>query len=257
MITAAKKTDYGFSLLEMSVVLLILSLMLGGILAALTQESRRSQRAQLMAKMDVIEQALLGYSKKSTTYALPCPGPITAITNSTFGVAVASGCATATYKGSGAATGIVPVRTLGLADEYAFDPWGNLFTYTVSQAAATTNAFSGTRPMSTSVGALTITDTSANNRTTTAVAVLLSHGPDGFGSFTRSGARKSGYSSNTSQRTNCHCLANASDGTYDANYVMGFETLSSSDAENNFDDILRYWGRENFLLTPEIYTEKP
>jgi len=248
---------YGFTLLEMSVVLVILSLMLGGILAALTQESRRSQKAQLISKMDTIEQAILSFSKKYGKYALPCPAPFVAISNAGFGTAAASACASLTYKNGSGASGAVPVRTLGLTDDYAFDPWGNLFSYSVSLTAATTNAFSTTPPTSTSLGVLNVRDTTGNAITANAVAVLISHGPDGFGSFTREGTRKNAYSSNANQQKNCHCTASGADDAYSVLYVAGYNTQSSADSEAGYDDVVRFYQREFFLLSSESYTEKP
>lgn len=246
----------GFTLLEMSIVLLILSLMLGGVLAALTQDSRIRQKEQLKMKMDTIEQALLAYVKKSSTYALPCPAAFVAQSNAGFGAAAASGCATLTYTDGTTASGSVPVRTLGLSDDFAFDPWGNLFTYSVSTAAATTNALSTTYPTKETLGTISMTDTVGSTITTVAIATLVSHGPDGFGSFTREGTRKAGYSSNANQQTNCHCTAAAANGTYAATFVIGANAITAGDAESGFDDIVRFYGREFFMIPTDLTTEK-
>ena len=134
----------GFTLIELSIVVIVLGLIAGGIMAALTQNTRREKQISLIQKMDAIELALTKFVKKNGY--IPCPADGTyAVTVANFGKAggTAGGgtCINgATYDGNGNRTadttpptanfssgntvgGVAPVRTLELPDGYAFDPW--------------------------------------------------------------------------------------------------------------------------------------
>ncbi|MFW0776928.1 MAG: type II secretion system protein [Rickettsiales bacterium] len=244
-----------YTLLELSVVLVILSLMMAGALAMLTQKSRIDQMKELRIKMQAIEEGLIAYTKRSNTAALPCPAPFYAITHASFGVANPSGCAGMTYDDPSSVAGTVPVKTIGLPDSYAFDPWGNQFTYVVEKASATTNALT-TNPISSSgLGSITVKDTNDNNITTTAIVVLISHGPDGFGAFIRKGTRKSGYSSNAMQQKNCHCDEDGADDTYDSIFYAGQNTLDITDSEDRFDDIVIHFERSSFPVGEDLVVD--
>ncbi|MDP2285944.1 MAG: prepilin-type N-terminal cleavage/methylation domain-containing protein, partial [Pseudohongiella sp.] len=107
----------GFTLIEMSIVLLIMGLILGGLLAALGQSTESTRRTDASTQIKLIEEALYGYAQ---TYGrLPCPS-----THLTAGVEapVGGGACTANH-------GFVPSATLGLQgavnpDGLMTDPWG-------------------------------------------------------------------------------------------------------------------------------------
>ena len=169
---------FGFTLLELSIVLVVLSLMVAGFLATITQEARVAQYAELQMKMDAIEQAVIAYTKRSNTRALPCPAdPTLPITDPTFGIAEPfSGCPVSTLpipnsfrRNAETTTGAVPVKSIGLPDDYAIDPWGNQFTYTVDREAATTDAFILDPISSSAIGDITVQNLAAATITTTAV----------------------------------------------------------------------------------------
>ena len=244
---------FGFTLLELSIVLVVLSLMMGGILAVLTQDSRISKKAELQMKMDAIEQAIIAYTKRSSTYALPCPAdPDLAITHANFGVAVASGCASLLYEDGDSAAGAVPVKTIGLPDEYAIDPWGNQFTYDVGLLAATTNALVTYPITSASLGVIIVRDFDDNPISSVAVMVLVSHGPNKFGAFGSNGIRRDVDSNNPAEQSNCNCESNGAYDTHDSSYTTGINTQDAGDEENSFDDIVRYYERSFFRLSGDL-----
>ena len=116
----------GFSLLEMSVVLLIMGLLLGSLLqpfgATLVEKKRRQTETQLY----LIREALVGYA--SANHRLPCP-----LTDSGSD---AGNC--------GVQHGYVPAAILGIdvrfdADGYLIDSWGNPVRYSVSNSDADSN----------------------------------------------------------------------------------------------------------------------
>jgi prepilin-type N-terminal cleavage/methylation domain-containing protein len=268
----------GFSLIELSIVLLILGLMIGGITAVMTQEARVAKQSQLKTKMDAIEQALIAYVKKNNR--LPCPADGTyLITNSYFGIeggTTGDGtCSTGASYSSGnrtanptpptanfksltsSAGGVVPVRTLGLSDEYAFDPWGGRFSYFVDIRMTATNSFSTYSPTYVLGAGTTIYDAGSNVITQNPLVIIISHGPNGHGAFQLSGKRKNAGSTNGWEQLNCHCDATGTETPYVAQFgIVGNMTDNSNDLRAASDDILRYYKRGVFLTSTDVITEK-
>lgn len=275
-ITMDRDTNAGFTLIELSIVLVVLGLMIGGIMSVINQENRRSKQVDLKTKMDAIEKALGTFVKKNSR--LPCPADGTyAITVAQFGkeggTAGIGTCSNgATYDGNGNRTadttpptanfklsntagGVVPVRALGLPDEYAFDPWGGRFTYAVDVRMTATSSFS-TYTQIDATGSFTINDGSGNARITNAIAVVLSHGANGHGAYQLSGTRKTAGSTNANEQTNCHCTSAAAAGAWANTFVMGANTVTTNtDLRTSFDDTLRYYTRGVLLTNGDTLTE--
>ena len=117
--------DGGFSLLEISLVMLIVSVMLAGILLPVSsmQESRRRQVTE--DTLDEVVEALYGFAQSNLR--LPCPA--TATSN---GVEAPVGGGVCTQQ-----HGFVPALTLGLGgtlndDTLLSDAWFSPFRYSVS-----------------------------------------------------------------------------------------------------------------------------
>lgn len=129
------RTSQGFSLIEMAIVLLIVSALLGGLLISIGTTREINNRNAAEADIAEIVEALYGFAQ--ATGRLPCPA--TAASN---GVEV---CPTA--------HGFVPSATLGLsgrlnADNLLIDDWLGAYRYSVSTVLA--NAFTtnmSTRPI--------------------------------------------------------------------------------------------------------------
>ena len=158
----------------------------------------------------------------------------------------------------------MPTKTLGIPDEYAIDPWGNRFVYAVTAKFTAVSGNADTRglyvyPINSSatdaLTKITINDETSSAITTKAILVILSHGPDGFGSYTRNGDRNAAYSANANQQTNCHC-DNSGPTLMTSTFVMRPEFSDGSTSDNNFDDKMRFYGRDSFPLPWELPTEK-
>src|SRR5690348_4068827 len=93
------RLTYGFTLLELSLVLVVFSLILSSVLAVTTQDTRRNRSADLQKKMDAIEAGLLNFRRLNGR--LPCPADATlTVTSQYFGQeTIAAGACTnsATY----------------------------------------------------------------------------------------------------------------------------------------------------------------
>ncbi len=244
-----RKHDRGFTLLELAVVLVIVSVLIG---MAMTSgvaviESARSQ--QTLSKITTIKQAL--YTYRATHNRLPCPASLTLLrASSNFGVEgpkgascwdATAGNATASLKTSDASTveGAVPVRTLGLPDDMAFDGWGYRILYSVDVTFTAANGFLSSGP-DTLCSKIQVLDGSGASgyRTQHAIYLLLSHGSNGNGAYTRNGVVSNlTNTANTDEQQNCHCNGGT---TYDGKYVQKDITEDSTNGNNTFDDIVDY-----------------
>jgi len=165
--------------------------------------------------------------------------------------------------------GMVPVKTLGLPDEYAFDPWGGQFFYAVDQRMTAANAFI-TFPATYAAtsanipGSIIVKDGSGNYRTPTAappntdptaplssaIALIMSFGPDGHGAFQLSGTRKSTGNANANTLINCHCsnaAATTAGNPFTNIFIQAPATSTGPSDPINFDDIVRYYLRSSFV----------
>ncbi len=152
----------------------------------------------------------------------------------------------ANYILSNNAVGVVPVRSLGLPNDFAFDPWGGRFTYAVDKRFTATSAMS-TYAISNNTGAITINDNSGNAIVSNAITVIISHGENGHGAFLLSGNRKNGGSTNANEQVNCHCNASGTAAALTSVFVAGKNTTTdTSTLLAIYDDVTRYYGRGNF-----------
>ena len=248
----------GFSLLELSLVLTIIALLMAGILNIATQMLIERKHNELTAKMDAIESALKSFRKANNR--LPCPAlGSTVITTNTFGSEDAH---PGTCSGVGGtnlaineAAGVVPTRSLGLPDDDMFDPWGGRFTYAVDTRMTAAGAFSTYPAITTfAIGSMNVLQAATGNALTDAnnmaVAIVLSHGPNGHGAYQISGVRKNYRSLNADEQMNCHCTNAAVSTPLTANFTQGVTTDSTT--YSGFDDVLRYYKRSDFLAGADL-----
>jgi prepilin-type N-terminal cleavage/methylation domain-containing protein len=244
----------GFTLLEISVVLVIIALVVGGGLSLLVASAKSAQFNGTVAKMDAIQKALLQY--RVAFNRIPCPGDLTlTASSSNYGTEGANqgtctgGTPAANYSGSGVAEGAVPTGALRLPDDYMYDAWGHRFRYAVSVNMTAASPFSGACP----TGAITVNDATETARTTDAAYALISHGANGHGGFTSNGVVYNGGSTNADELTNCHCNSSGSATTYSGTYVEKLPTASSGTYTNSFDDIVTFGEAWQQLQTPQTY----
>ena len=117
----------GFTLIEIAIVLLIVTILLGYTVALIPRQQEIKQYRDVERKMDEVIAAIVGFTQINGR--LPCP----AIPNSA-GVEDGGGDIDCNNYG-----GFVPVNTLGLtgrlnADSLLLDPWGNPYRYYVSNS---------------------------------------------------------------------------------------------------------------------------
>ncbi|MGB0865271.1 MAG: prepilin-type N-terminal cleavage/methylation domain-containing protein, partial [Granulosicoccaceae bacterium] len=114
----------GFTLLEMSLVLVVFAVLLGGLMQPLLNNRDQLLHQRALWQLDEIHEALLGYTVSQGH--MPCPS-----TEATAGVA------SATSDGCSAYGGFIPSVDLGVMGELdasgiLLDPWGNRLIYRLS-----------------------------------------------------------------------------------------------------------------------------
>lgn len=203
----------GFTLVEMTIVFVIMSLVLTVGVSALTAQYETVRLSTTRKNQEIIQQALTNFIARNGR--LPCPA-VRGLAPGTagYGVEAASpgACTGAASSGAGlaiVATGIVPFVSLGLNDDTASDGYLNRFTYQVvaSATAPTATGPGGVQMPAGMRGYITVHSGSpaavglapAGNQTNfcplgnynpcAAVAVIVSHGKNGLGAFTSSGTR--------------------------------------------------------------------
>lgn len=247
----------GFTLIELSIVLLILSLIGGGLLAALTQNTRLTQQKELQSKLDAIESGLIRYRRQYNRLPCPADGSLT-VSDRYFGIEAANsgvcdGNPSANFNDSAnTSEGVIPVRTLGLPDDFIFDPWGGRFSYAVDIRMTAPSAFMNHAMDDLTIGSITLVDSNELEITDRAIAVVLSHGANGHGAFQLSGLRKSSGSENANELLNCHCNSEASPVDYTSRYVIQPSSGANANSTQSYDDIVNYWVRSQIYSANDL-----
>jgi prepilin-type N-terminal cleavage/methylation domain-containing protein len=179
--TPFDKTDRGFSLIEMAIVLFIVALLLGGLLPTVSSQIEQQRTNETRKQMDDIRNALFGYA--IINGYLPCPTTTTDPANANYGSTDAV-C-------SAAVEGYLPWKTLGVPETDAWgskrnsatDPWIGYWRYRVDRnfagAAFTLNTGFGNCPGTTTLDCLVIQDSAGKTLTNTTerpVAIVYSTG---------------------------------------------------------------------------------
>jgi type II secretory pathway pseudopilin PulG len=171
----------------MAVVVVIMALILGSILVPLSTQVEQRQVVDTERQLEDIKEALIGYALAQTPPNLPCPDKTSALGAGIANDGVEDRWVTGLCVNL---EGNAPWATLGLGS--SGDPWGNRYHYRVTQAFAqrapaatfslSTQGDILVCPASTLCGAgqaLTVLPPSDNSP----VALILSHGPNGWGAI--------------------------------------------------------------------------
>jgi prepilin-type N-terminal cleavage/methylation domain-containing protein len=130
---AQQRTQSGFTLVEMAIVMLIVALLLGGLIPSITSQVDQRHADETSKQLDEIKEALIGYA--IINGRLPCPASITP--SNSYGVESPLGGGTC----SNFYDGYVPAATLGLSGTNSsglvLDSWGNPIRYAVTKWSST------------------------------------------------------------------------------------------------------------------------
>lgn len=248
MVVAKSHSQRGYTLIEMSISLSILALLIVGGVSVLQRRIEIDSEKTTIKHMDAIERAIQDFV--ALNGYIPCPARGTSLeinnTQGTFGFSNTSYQNATTQLCDGDSvtneTGMVPVRTLNLPDEYAYDGWKHKFTYRIAQGMGDVNTFLdiGNR------GNISITDLTGNEKTNInqrtpgyraydqgAAYILISHGPNGGGAWLKNA------SGTVAAPTSMYELENT-DHADNRRYIQSSEASS-------IDDIVRYKRKMDIL----------
>ena len=183
----------GFSLAELAIVLVIVSLMSSGLLLSLSSQRHHTENKDVQRQQETMIDAVLGFAM--ATGRLPCPADPTLATasgagNEKFACTLTDPTCTTSDRLCKLEHGVTPWVTLGLQET---DPWGNRFTYFVgrefSNPITQAEKDTGLRTRFTldTTGRAKIEDGSGLTVASEIPAVIVSHGHRGIGSYQSTG----------------------------------------------------------------------
>lgn len=170
------KRTRGFSLIELAIVLVIVTILIGGLAVPLSAQIQARRIAETRQIMEEAREALYGFAMTHTADApstnryLPCPD-ITGDGREDRNPPPQRTCM--------ASSGRLPWVDLGTAPQ---DAWGNRLSYAVdSNFASATSGFSASAPTSATLEICTSHACTSPDVASGVVFVLVSHGPNGWG----------------------------------------------------------------------------
>jgi prepilin-type N-terminal cleavage/methylation domain-containing protein len=172
------RSDAGFTLLEMSIVLIIIGLIVGMVAPLIGQITDSTREKSTSVKLDNIEEAIVAFVRSEGR--IPCPADPTA---------TPLGEERATCQSTTTDDGLVPYRSLGLSEEAVIDGCGQYISYHVDDAYANNATLNSPLVAGGFCGVtannITVNDDNGDDLSPSqdVVYVLVSHGENGFGRF--------------------------------------------------------------------------
>lgn len=251
----------GFTLIELTMVLMIIGLLLAGLIPTLSAQVEAQRINETRKQLEEIKEALIGFAISKGR--LPCPADSTTPTGMANASGVYSGteykdplgfCAKLTGSGNTRAWGVVPWATLGVGET---DAWGRRFSYRVTNSfaditdGAAANGASAP-PCATSLPASgvsfqlcsggnfnVLTKTSGNEIAKYIPILIISHGKNGLGAYMPNGAQ----------------IPPASSGDELSNSDILYMDYVSHDPTPSFDDLV-VWLSPNILFNRMVTAGK-
>lgn len=224
----------GFTLVELAVVLVIVGLILAGLLVPLSAQMEQKSRNSTEQSIANIKEALFGYALVNGY--LPCPDSNLVPIGVEGGRDINGAC-------SAPGEGTLPWQTLAVERT---DAWGRYFRYRVTPAFSNSGIGLGIKFSLSSNGNITI-NSDVGQYTTSAVAVIVSHGSNGFGAKNTTQASPS---NDMPAPTGVDELENT-----DLDAVFVSHTPTPQGSANEFDDIVA-WISPNILFSRMVAAGK-
>ena len=270
IIQPSLKNKKAYTLFELSIAILIISLLMAGVFSFATGSINDAKSALTNQRMDEIYKSMGTYLMVNKR--LPCPASISTskINDSSYGQEVAGGTGcegTGVYKSSthdNLFFGGVPIKALNLSSEYAEDGYGNKFNYIIDRRftykfIATGSGLNDVGPSfgtaDLTLNVITIKEKQTKEQTPelfpilsieeSPIFVLLSAGENGLGGFNAESGIKNIASTEpeevNNQITEFNDLVSPPTAVFDNIFIV------KSLVSDNFDDIVFYKARSNFV----------
>jgi prepilin-type N-terminal cleavage/methylation domain-containing protein len=218
----------GFSLIELTLVLVIVALLSSGMMFGLSAQREAAANLDAEHQLENAKEILIGFA--IINGRLPCPAdPM--LTSSTIGAGLENCSLTP------AGHGVLPWATLGVPET---DPWGQRLTYFASTKftqpliAGTLSSFSletGVAPDNSGTANVKLTSTSGSNIASDLAAVIVSHGAQGAGGYTTDGKKIAGESGDESENADADQTFVARTPSTDFNDLLTWVTPSQLKAK--------------------------
>lgn len=184
--SSVRKKRQGFTLVEMSIVLIVIGLVILTVFPAMKAVRDGQQRAATASNLQTLMRATAAFIQASG--CLPCPTPASTV-GAGFGfVRGESGAATCGV--CNAPEGIPPFASLGLPAASAKDGWSRWITMRIDKSLANPLACGSSctltklcQQAALSTTSRVFVSTPGGPQNQTAAVIFMSHGPDGFGAF--------------------------------------------------------------------------
>lgn len=222
-----RRMQQGFSLIELSMVLVIIAILIGSALTSGKSRLTFAQMNQTQQKLDKIEAAVAAHL--ALNGFLPCPAVGSLASGvAGFGDADCAGTLVDTADPD-VHVGMIPINALNLSDDFLLDGWDHRFTYAVDShfvKAADFDFYPN--------GSITINNSAGVARTAQAVLALVSYGPNGHGAWPKKGgaARINAASADAGEQENADDPA--------TNAVLTDKVFVQSTTTSTYDDTVRY-----------------
>ena len=263
IIKPALENKKAYTLIELSIAILIISLLMAGVFSFATGSINDAKSALTTQRMEEIYKSMGTYLMVNKR--LPCPASIktSKINDILYGqeVSGANGCeGEGVYKSLTHANlffGGVPIKALNLSSEYAEDGYGNKFNYIIDRRFTYGFITTGStiENIASSFGTvapyniIAVKEKQFNGTslelTSDAIFVLSSAGANGLGAFNAESAIQNNSPTDVEEIDNRITGLNDSISPPTATFDNIF--FINSYGSENFDDILFYKARINFL----------
>lgn len=234
-----KNCKSAFSLIELSIVILIVSILITGVLAVSVSNMNIVKVESAQKRIDAIYKALGFYL--TANGRLPCPASMLTIKTNSSNYGESSGVGgTCSSSGVYISTvntnlvyGMVPVKDLGLGTDFAEDGFGNKLSYVVDKRFTSSSTFGLSASNSGLITVKEITSAGSDQvNTTEAIFLIISHGVNKSGAFNANSGSQNTRSSDADEMSND--LDSITTPAFDAIFVK------STKRSDVFDDTIFY-----------------
>lgn len=238
---------YGFTLLELAMVLVVSGLMLGFVLKTTQTVNTKECYADTQQRMATIKAAIERFTMKNDRFPLPAQRNVGVESPSYGREALVANLDSVTNADTTVAVfGAVPFQVLGIPVENAADCWGHKFTYVVTKDLTDATKFvvpttNGAMTVKTNIGDVTPFLSDAGY-------ILISHGEDALGAV-----KNNYYTSTNTLADRRWCTDDSTNKTQNCSLktaLINSVFNNGKDAgANYFDDLVVYRGKPWKLST--------
>lgn len=238
------KNKGAFTLVEMSIVMIIISFILVSFLISSKSNFRSKKKLETNQKIYRIYNSIKAFV--ANNHRLPCPASMNKLYSfSTYGAeGINSGsCLTTSeefYSSGNIIYGLLPVKALGLKIEDSFDSYDSKFAYIIDKRFAEDSANFTSVANGEIVIKKYITDAEVSPNES-AILAIISYGENKLGAFNKNSLTQISASLDEDEIEN-------SISSFDQNLFA-----YSNRNNDSFDDIVLYKGKKDLLLDANVY----